>query len=200
MGSHSGQGSTNLEAFPAPPGGAATKAPTPPREPAEPVSKVQAPAPAEAVPSQAPSSGGAVGRTLKYMVVALLGAACGGAAAYYLKPPPIPETVFVNFDAQSAPKGLLGDGWSPVFEQFKDGVTFSWCSALRCTLNVESDAKHERLIRARLMPFRFDRAPAQTVTVYLNGTKMDRPACRGRFDDAFLPGFPAGTGSRVRTP
>jgi hypothetical protein len=171
MGSLPEQGQTELGVFPTVAGGAAK--PAAPAERAEPDTKAQPPPPPEAVAAGSPTpASGSGGRALKYLFVALVGAAGGGAAAYLLKPPPIPDTTFVNFDAESAPKGVLGDGWSPVFEKFQDGVTFSWCSALQCTLNVESHAKHERLIRARLLPFRFEGAPTQTVTVSLNGTKI----------------------------
>jgi hypothetical protein len=157
MDSHHEQGGTNLEAFPPP------------------VSEAEAEAPAEAVAAskaEKPSAGPRGGCSVRYVLVALLGTVSGGAAAYFLKPSTVPETVFLNFDAESTPKGMLGSGWAPVFEHFKDGVTFSWCAALRCTLNVQSNAKHERLIRVRILPFHFQGAPAQTVTLYLNETKV----------------------------
>jgi hypothetical protein len=107
-----------------------------------------------------------------YFVTAVVAAAIGGVAGYLVKPPPPVETAFVNFDAESTPAQVLGEGWSG-FEKFgEDGDTYSWCAALRCTLNVTSNAKQGRLVRVRLTPHGYDGAPQQTVTVYVNGTKI----------------------------
>jgi hypothetical protein len=107
-----------------------------------------------------------------YFVTALIAAAMGGVTGYLLKPPPILETSYVNFDAESTPRAILGDGWSPFFQHIAAGLTFCWCSAMRCTLNVSSAAKQDRLIRARLTPFTHEGAPQQIVTAYLNGSKI----------------------------
>jgi hypothetical protein len=121
------------------------------------------------VGANATKASSTAGRTV---LVAVLAAAIGGAAGYFLKPPPIVETDFVNFDQQSTPPAALGDGWSKVFEQFKDGVSFCWCSATRCTLNVSSAAKGDRVVVARLTPLHYEGAPPQVITAYINGTKI----------------------------
>jgi len=143
--------------------------------------------PEAAVPSDVPATDSAPGAGARYYATALVAAALGGVAGYFLKPPPVVETDFVNFDAESTPVRVLGEGWSG-FEKFSDGVTVAWCAAVRCTLNVSSTGEHNRLVRARLTPFAYQGAPQQTVTVYLNGTKIgSQPVPAERFTTLAFP-------------
>jgi hypothetical protein len=81
----------------------------------------------------------------------------------------LPETRFLNFDTESAP-GALTSGWSG-FEATDAGDTFAWAQAREARVSVLASGAADRIVRFRAWPFRWDGAPAQAVTVSVNGMK-----------------------------
>jgi hypothetical protein len=109
------------------------------------------------------------------VAIALSAALCGAVVGYLVKPVPPDETRFVSFDAESTPPPVLAAGWSN-FEQIQpSGDTFAWCAARTCSLQVQSHAEGDRLLRVRVSPFLFPGSPQQTITAHVNqgelGTK-----------------------------
>jgi hypothetical protein len=84
---------------------------------------------------------------------------------------PAEETRFLNFDPESS-AGALPAGWSG-FEKTGDADTFVWAQARTATVAVSSRAKGDQLVRFRCWPFRFPGAPPQTVTVFVNGSRVE---------------------------
>lgn len=117
-----------------------------------------------------------VGPLAAFGLVATLG---GSIIGYFARPRSLEETRFVNFDPESAPRTMLVSGWSS-YEEMPTGDTFAWCAAKSCAVRVQSRADGDRIVRARLSPFRYPEAPAQTVTIFLNGTSLGQ---RGLVDN-----------------
>lgn len=86
----------------------------------------------------------------------------------------VDETRFLGFDAEST-TGHLGPGWSG-FEATPEGDSFSWCQATRAKVALQDRGDGDRLIRLRCWPFRYPGGPAQTMTVFVNGAKIDSVA------------------------
>jgi len=82
-----------------------------------------------------------------------------------------PETRFLNFDPESS-AGSLTAGWSG-WEKTPEGDTFAWAQAREATLAAVSRADGDRLVRFRCWPFRYAGAPPQTLTLTINGAKID---------------------------
>lgn len=95
-------------------------------------------------------------------LLAVLGTGCA---------PPIEETRFLNFDAESS-AGALGAGWSG-FERTPAGDTFAWAQAKSALVAIDSRADGDRLIRFRAWPYRYPGAPPQNVTLFLNDAKIE---------------------------
>jgi hypothetical protein len=87
---------------------------------------------------------------------------------------PVEETRFLNFDPETT-TGRLGTGWSG-FERTAEGDTFVWAQARAATLKLEVGAGDDRLVRFRAWPFRFPGAPPQTVTLFVNGARVETSA------------------------
>lgn len=83
----------------------------------------------------------------------------------------VDETRFINFDAETS-AGVLTSGWSG-FEKTAENDTFVWSTAKSATLTWASRAKGDQLIRFRCWPFRFAGAPSQTVTLFVNGNRIE---------------------------
>ncbi len=79
-------------------------------------------------------------------------------------------TRFLNLDPQST-GSELASGWS-TFERTETGDTFVWAQAREARVALLADGPADRLVRFRAWPFRWDGAPAQTVTVSLNGVVL----------------------------
>ncbi len=84
---------------------------------------------------------------------------------------PVDETRFLNFDAETS-AGALTSGWSG-FEKTADNDSFVWAQARTSAVTVSSRAKGDQLVRFRCWPFRFPGSPAQTATVFVNGSRID---------------------------
>ena len=84
----------------------------------------------------------------------------------------IDETRFLNFDAETSAAGVLTSGWSG-FEKTADNDSFVWAQARTSAVTVSSRAKGDQLVRFRCWPFRFPGSPAQTATVFVNGSRID---------------------------
>jgi hypothetical protein len=87
---------------------------------------------------------------------------------------PVDETRSLNFDAETS-SGALSSGWSG-FEKTGENDSFVWAQARAATVTVSSRAKGDQLLRFRCWPFRFQGAPAQTVTIFVNGSRVDSVA------------------------
>ena len=85
--------------------------------------------------------------------------------------PSVEETRFLNFDPESS-AGALTSGWSG-FEKTDKGDTFAWCQATEAKVKVTSRADGDRLLRVRAWAFVYPGAVPQTLTVYVNDTKLD---------------------------
>ena len=103
------------------------------------------------------------------IVVSLLGGfGLGAAVGYFLAPaPPLDETRFLNFDAESTPEGYLLAGFSGP-EVTEEGDSFRWCDAPVARVKVRSRADGDRTLRVRFWPFVYPGGPAQSVSVYVN--------------------------------
>ena len=99
----------------------------------------------------------------------LLAAVAGAIAGCGARPE---ETRFLSFDAESTPRDLLVSGWSG-FESGPSGDTFVWAQGRRAAVEVHASRVRGRLLRVRCWPFRWDGAPPQTVTVTLNGARLE---------------------------
>jgi hypothetical protein len=109
-----------------------------------------------AAASKAPAGRRTLAGALGYV---LLGALLGAMGANAFRKPPPPGRHFWNFDDESMTDGTLRDGWSNN-ERDSSGLTFRWCTAVRCTLRLPVSAdilgqKVELLLRARMWPFRY---------------------------------------------
>ena len=80
-------------------------------------------------------------------------------------------TRFLNFDPESS-TGALTSGWSG-FEKTGEQDTFVWASAKSASVTVTSRAKGDQLVRFRCWPFRFEGAPQQTATLFVNGNRVE---------------------------
>jgi hypothetical protein len=80
-------------------------------------------------------------------------------------------TRFVNFDPESSPSALIS-GWSG-FEKTGLGETFAWAQARDATLRVFAGDPEDRLVRFRVWPFRWQGAPPQTVTLFVNDVRHE---------------------------
>lgn len=82
-----------------------------------------------------------------------------------------PETRFLNFDPESSTGALVGgfSGW----EKTGDGDTFVWCQSRVARVAVASGAGGDALVRVRLWPFRYPGAPPQTMTLFVNETRVE---------------------------
>jgi hypothetical protein len=84
---------------------------------------------------------------------------------------PVDETRFLNFDAESSAGALL-TGWSG-FERTDAGDTFSWAQSRLAVVRVETRRDGDRLLRFRAWAFRYPQAPEQTVTLFVNGNRLE---------------------------
>jgi hypothetical protein len=83
----------------------------------------------------------------------------------------VEETRSLNFDPETS-SGALVAGWDS-FEKTETGDTFVWAHAREARLVVQSRGDGDRLVRFRCWPFGFAGAPPQTVTLLVNGRKID---------------------------
>ena len=121
--------------------------------------------PASAVAASARAKPSPLGTT---MLALLGGFALGAAVGYFLSPaPPIDETRFLNFDAESTPQGFLVSGWSGA-EETVDGDSFRWCDSSTVRLKVRSRGDGARTLRMRLWPFLYPDGPTQSVSILVN--------------------------------
>jgi hypothetical protein len=85
--------------------------------------------------------------------------------------PAAEETRFLNFDPEST-AGALTSGWSG-YEKTATGDTFVWCQGGEAKIKVTSLADGDRLLRIRAWAFVYPGAIPQTVTVFVNDTKVE---------------------------
>jgi len=85
--------------------------------------------------------------------------------------PELEETRFLNFDAESSSDALL-TGWSG-FERTEAGDTFSWVQSRLAVVRVQTRVDGDRLLRFRAWAFRYPQAPEQTVTLIVNGSRLE---------------------------
>jgi hypothetical protein len=134
-----------------------------------------------AAPSATPASGaaerpvdgaasGPVARRSPVAVViaAILGLMSGVVITTVVRAPPLPETRFVSFDANS--KVLMTAGWSN--PEGVPGNSFAWCSAKTCKVTLNSRAQADRVIAFQAAPFVFPGAKPQTVKLVLNDKSL----------------------------
>lgn len=81
------------------------------------------------------------------------------------------ETRFLNFDPETT-AGRLGSGWSG-WERTPENDTFVWAQARDARMKVANAGGSDRVVRFRAWSFRYPDAPEQTVTLYVNGTRID---------------------------
>lgn len=125
----------------------------------------QTPGAATADPARSKAGTSPFGTT----ALALLGGfVLGGAVGYFLSPaPPLEETRFLNFDAESTPQGSLVSGWAGP-EVSLDGDSFRWCDSSTVRLKVQNRGDGERMLRMRFWPFVYPDGPTQSVSILVN--------------------------------
>ncbi len=118
----------------------------------------------------APSNSGRLTGILAAAVIA-------GTGGYFAHEPHAAGVTFVNFDAESTPKEVLGSGWSG-FEQLDTGDSFSWCAAKACSLNLDA-TRTEQFVRLRVYPYTHPNSPSQTLRLKVNGTQVGSQTLTG---------------------
>ncbi len=81
------------------------------------------------------------------------------------------ETRFLSFDPETT-AGHLVSGWSG-WEKTPEGDTFVWAQANEARMVVTNAGGSDRVLRLRAWSFTFPDAPEQTVTLFVNGTRVD---------------------------
>lgn len=81
------------------------------------------------------------------------------------------ETRFLNFDPETT-AGHLVSGWSG-WEKTPEGDTFVWAQAHEARMVVTNAGGSDRVLRLRAWSFIFPDAPEQTVTLFVNGARID---------------------------
>jgi hypothetical protein len=81
------------------------------------------------------------------------------------------ETRFLNFDPETT-AGHLVSGWSG-WEKTPENDTFVWAQARDARMKVTNAGGSDRVVRFRAWAFLYPDAPEQTVTLYVNGTRID---------------------------
>ncbi len=85
---------------------------------------------------------------------------------------PPAETRFLNFDPESTPREALVSGWSG-FESGGPGDTFVWAQGRKAAVEVQARKAGGRLVRFRCWPFRWEGAPPQTLSLAVNGSRVE---------------------------
>lgn len=81
------------------------------------------------------------------------------------------ETRILNFDPETT-AGHLVSGWSG-WEKTPEGDSFVWAEAREAKVRVTSAGGSDRVIRFRASSFVYAGSPEQTVTFFVNGTRVD---------------------------
>ena len=81
------------------------------------------------------------------------------------------ETRFLNADPESS-SGAFLSGFSG-FEKTDAGDTFVWAQSREARVAVVAAGSRDRLVRLRAWPYRWDGAPPQRLTLYVNETRID---------------------------
>lgn len=81
------------------------------------------------------------------------------------------ETRILNFDPETT-AGRLISGWSG-WEKTPEGDTFVWAEAREAKVRVASAGGSDRVVRFRAFSFVYPDSPEQTVTLFVNGTRVD---------------------------
>jgi hypothetical protein len=84
---------------------------------------------------------------------------------------PPEETRFLNFDPETT-AGRLVAGWSG-WEKTPENDTFVWAQARETRMTVTNAGGSDRVVRFRAWSFLYPNAPEQTVTLFVNGTRID---------------------------
>jgi hypothetical protein len=94
----------------------------------------------------------------------------GGATAYRIIQPSLPDTVRVDFgDWTSAP--YRGAGWADDEEVF--AATANWASGTEASVFLPVRGGGDRLLSVQIAPFTYPDAPPQTLSLSLNGQSLD---------------------------
>lgn len=83
----------------------------------------------------------------------------------------VEETRFLNFDPETT-AGRLASGWSG-WEKTPEGDTFVWAEAREAKIKVMNAGGSDRVVRFRASSFVYPGSPEQTVTLFVNGTRVD---------------------------
>ncbi len=83
----------------------------------------------------------------------------------------VEETRFLNFDPETT-SGHLLSGWSG-WEKTPEGDTFVWAAASEVRLKVVNAGGSDRVLRFRAWAFSWPGAPEQTVTLFVNGARVN---------------------------
>ena len=81
------------------------------------------------------------------------------------------ETRILNFDPETT-SGHLVSGWSG-WEKTPEGDSFVWAVAREAKVKVRSAGGGDRVVRFRASSFVYPGSPEQTVTLFVNGTRID---------------------------
>jgi hypothetical protein len=81
------------------------------------------------------------------------------------------ETRFLNFDPETT-AGHLVSGWSG-WEKTSGNDTFVWADAREARVRVTIHGEGDRAVRLRAWSFCWPGAPDQTVTLFVNGARID---------------------------
>ena len=94
----------------------------------------------------------------------------GGATAYRVIQPSVPDTVRVDFgDWTSAP--YRGAGWADDEEVF--AATANWALGAEASVFFPVRGAGDRLLSVQIAPFTYPDAPPQTLILSLNGQRLD---------------------------
>ncbi len=96
----------------------------------------------------------------------------------------VEETRFLNFDPETT-SGRLVSGWSG-WEKTTEGDTFVWAEAREATVKVQNAGGSDRVVRFRASSFAYPGSPEQTVTLFVNGTRVD---AAGLYREAHVVSF-----------
>jgi hypothetical protein len=81
------------------------------------------------------------------------------------------ETRFLNFDPETT-AGHLVSGWS-IWEKTPENDTFVWAQAREARVRVTNAGGSDRVVRFRAWSLVYPNAPEQTVTLFVNGTRIE---------------------------
>lgn len=103
---------------------------------------------------------------MRRLAFLLLATALGAAACRRAE-----ETRFLNFDPETT-AGHLASGWS-IWEKTPENDTFVWAQAREARVTVTNAGGSDRVVRLRAWSLVYPEAPEQTVTLFVNGTRIE---------------------------